>query len=102
MASIYKDLLHEIIKKCSRFKKKELSISEIHGFIHTAESQVVSYEEKDLRQLLCFAENDIDYIRTMNNEADFMYKPNYQEFDSYNDLLPIINRIEMECRKRLD
>lgn len=100
---IYEEVLKKVLNVCNRFRKHNASANDLHETIAWAEQEITSFEEKELRKFFTLSESEIDYIRVMNNEIDFMYtKERNEEKESIKQLLPIIDKIERECRSRLN
>ena len=99
--TLYPDLLNFLINKCREYRAKRITTGEFYSIVSQAEQEVTALEEKELRKLLMLMENEIDYIRVMNNEADFMYSEPSNEVDSFEQIIPLTRKLEDECRKRL-
>ena len=99
--TIYAEILNKCLDACSNFRKKIIDINELHQTISWAEQEIVSFEEKELRNFFMLIENEIDYLRVMNNETDFMYDPTKKEADISSQTIPLLDKIETECKKWL-
>ncbi len=100
--SLYPNLLKLLIEKCKEYRSRNITTADFHYIISQAEQEVVALEEKDLRKFLMLTESEIDYIRVMNNEADFMCREPLKEIDSFEKIAPLTLKVEEECRKRLE
>ena len=97
----YPKILQEILVICKKFREKNIAIADFHQAIYQAEQTIVSLEDKDLRHFFMLMENEIDSIRVMNNEPDFLYDSKAKETDISLQILPIVEKVEKECKKRL-
>ena len=99
--TLYPKLLNGLIKKCEEYRSRKINVRDFHHTISQAEQEVTALEEKDLRQFFMLMESEIDYIRVMRNESDLTYLTPTEEVDSFEEIIPLIKKIEEECIKRL-
>lgn len=60
---IYPNVINFLKIKCYSFLNKEISVEEIQSIIYNTEHQILSIEEKWLRELLFNIENEIELLR---------------------------------------
>ncbi|WP_367484120.1 hypothetical protein ABX022_05975 [Snodgrassella alvi] len=66
---IYPDVINNLKRKCNSYLNKKISLDEIQSSIYEAEHQILALEEKWLRELLFYAENQIELNRyTIDSE----------------------------------
>ncbi len=93
MNTIYIDVFEKVLFVCDEYIDRKCTPRKVHQVVAWAESCIVNFEEKELREFFMCMEGEIDHIRVMANETDFEYR-DIPEIEDREKMLIVIDKIK--------